>query len=71
MSDIVTADLDKTEILSASFALVFTDPIVSLRDEVQGGAGLEAVDVNQDRDSLSSWDQMVYIQVCWENWLML
>ena len=57
MGDLVTADLDKIEILSASFALVFTDTVFQaseLRGKVQGGAALAAVDEDQDRDCLSS-----------------
>lgn len=64
MDDLVTAELGKTEIFSASFALVFTDTgfqASELRGKVQWGAGLAAVDEDQDRDCFSSWDQMVYI----------
>lgn len=50
----MTADLGKTEILSASLALVFTDTVLSIRGKVQAGAGLAAVGADQDRDCLSS-----------------
>lgn len=69
----VTADLDETEILSASFTLVFTDAVfqaTELRGKFHGGAGLVAVDEDQDRDCLSSWDKMVCMQWHWDSWLM-
>jgi len=43
VGDLVTAGLDKTEILSVSFALAFTDTVFKaseLRGCVQGGEGL-------------------------------